>query len=335
MSLSLRDPRYYDVRLVFDEGPHKYTDTVGNEYLSVTTMLGQLHEEFDKKYWLRKKSQELHISEKRLAEQWDTITKEACERGTKTHNGLEDGINLASKFKQAVKYMTRDDGSMITVADIPNVNANVRQLDIKEFIDATENKYPDIYKVFKFYTDRDYKIYSEIGAFLIDTLVSGCIDVLCLREDKFIIGDWKTNRGGLKFKAGYYKKDKSTRPNQTTNEWVDTPTRTLKAPVSHLQDCNGNVYNLQLSTYAFMVECILGIPCAGMWLCHIDSDFILNDYGMPKRFPDGLYHIKKNPKETTTLFMMNYLKKEVMAILNDRLRVVRANQISTQPSLFD
>lgn len=335
MAITLRDKIYETVRLVFDEGPHKYTDTLGNEYLSVTTMLGALHEHFDKKYWLRKKSQELKISEKRLEQQWDTIKDEACTRGTKTHNGLEDGINISSKFKDAIKYMKNTDGSMITVADIPNININVKPLDIKEFIDATQNKYPKIYDVFKFYTERDYKIYSEIGMFLPQVKVSGCIDVLCIREDKFIIGDWKTNRGGLKFEAGYFKKDKSTRPEQMTDVWVPTPNRTLRPPVGHLQDCNGSVYNLQLSTYAFGVESILGIPCAGLWLCHIDSDFVLNEYGMPKRFPDGLYHVKRNPKEKCTLYNMKYLKREVMDILNDRLNVVRAEQISNPPTLFD
>ena len=334
MSFTLRDYRYQDIRLVFDEGPHKYTDTIGNEYVSTTTLLHSLKPAFDKKFWLRKKSQELHISEKRLEKQWETITKEACERGTKTHNGLEDGINLASKFKQAVKYMQNTDGSMITVADLPNIDINVKQLDIKDFIEATENKYPDIYKIFNFYTERDYKIYSEIGVFNLDVLVSGCIDVLCIREDKFVIGDWKTNRGGLKFESGYYKKDKTQKPNQTTNVWVKT-NDVLNPPVNYLPDCNGSIYNLQLSTYAFNTECILGIPCAGMWLCHIDSDFVLNEYGMPKRFPDGLYHVKKHPKEKVTLHNMKYLKKEVMAILNDRLRVVRAEQISNQPTLFD
>ena len=31
------DNRYKDNFLFFDEGPHKYTDTLGNEYRSVTT----------------------------------------------------------------------------------------------------------------------------------------------------------------------------------------------------------------------------------------------------------------------------------------------------------
>ena len=83
-----------------------------------------------------------------------------------------------------------------------------------------------------------------------------------------------------------------------------------------------------------MVETILGIPNAGLWLCHIDSDFVLNEYGMPKRFPDGLYHVKKNPIEKVTLFKMKYLKKEVMSILSDRRKVIAATRIQSQ-SLFD
>lgn len=328
------NPIYNDIRLYFDEPSHKYTDSLGNEYLSTTTMLHQYVPAFDKKYWLRKKAQELHISEKQLEAQWETITKEACERGTKTHNGLEDGIKTHSLFYDAVQRVPKDDRSMITVADMNIIDNYVKPLDIKNFIEFTENKYPDIYKVFQFYIDRDYKIYSEIGVFLPNVLVSGTIDILCVREDKMAIGDWKTNRGGLKFEAGYYKKDKTSKPAQTTNEWVKK-TDFLLPPVNNLENCNGMIYNLQLSTYAFAVETILGIPCVGLWLCHIDSDFILNQYGMPRRFPDGLYHVKRNPKEKTTLHKMNYLKKEVMSILNDRLRVVRAAQISNQPSLFD
>lgn len=72
---------------------------------------------------------------------------------------------------------------MTTVADLDVIDDYVRLLDIDEFIDHTENKYPEIYEVFKYYTDRDYKIYSEIGAFLPDYLISGTIDILPIRED--------------------------------------------------------------------------------------------------------------------------------------------------------
>lgn len=330
--LTLKDTRYNDVKLIFKEDGHKYNDTNGNDYISTTTILHSLAPAFDKKYWLKKKAKELGISEKRLEKQWQDITDEACSRGTKTHNGLEDSIKTSSMFKSAVKYMIRDNGEMITIADLPNINLNVKQLDIKEFIDATENKYPQVYDIFHYYTNAGYKIYAEIGAFLMDFLISGTIDVLCIRDDKFVIGDWKTNRGGLKFEAGYYKKDKTQKPNQLTNDWV-AKKEFLLPPVNHLPNCNGSIYNLQLSMYAFMVESILGIPNAGLWLCHIDSDFVLNEYGMPKRFPDGLYHVKKNPVEKTTVYKMKYLKEEIIRILADRRKVVNANK-TLQQTLF-
>lgn len=331
--MELKDKRYNDVRLIFKEDGHKYNDTYGNDYISTTTILHQYAPKFDKSYWLKKKAKELGISEKRLAEQWQTITDEACDRGTKTHNGLEDGIKGSSMFKEAVKYMIKDNGEMITIADLPNINLNIKQMSVNDFIEITENKYEDIYKLFRYYTDNGYKIYAEIGAFLIDFLISGTIDVLLIRDDKFVIGDWKTNRGGLKFEAGYYKKDKTKQPAQQTDVWVSKD-ENLLPPVNNLPNCNGSIYNLQLSMYAFMVEKILGIPNAGLWLCHIDSDFVLNEYGMPKRFPDGLYHVKSNPIEKTTLFKMKYLKNEIISILKDRKKVVDATRVTTK-SLFD
>ena len=318
--------KYKEVKLIFTEENHSYKDTFGNSYKSTTTLLHEYQPKFDKSYWLRKKSKELGISQKELAKQWQTITDEACERGTNTHNGLENGIKGSSKFINAVNHLKRPGGQMITVADMNDINNFTKPLDIKEFIDMTDNKYPDIYKVFNYYIERDYKIYSEIGVFLPEYLVSGTIDVLCLREDRMVVGDWKTNRGGLKFESGYYKKDKTQKPAQQTNNWV-VKDEGLLPPLIHLPNCNGSIYNLQLSVYAFMVETILGIPNAGLWLFHIDSDFELNEYGMPKRFSDGLYHIKENPVEKTTFHPMKYLRNEVIQIMNDRKKAIEADII--------
>lgn len=326
------NPVYKELRLFFDEPEHKYTDSFGNSYKSTTTLLHEYQPKFDKKYWLKKKAKELGISTARLEKQWQDITNEACERGTKVHNGIEDGIKNISMFYDAVRRI-RNDKSMTTVADINDINDYVKPLDLDAFIEATNNKYPDVYAVFDYYIKNGYKIYSEIGIFLPSVLVSGTIDILILREDQFVIGDWKTNRGGLLFESGYYKKDKSESPAQTTDIWVPNK-EFLLPPLSHLPKCNGSIYNMQLSIYAFAVEAILGIPNAGLWLCHIDSDFVLNKYGMPKRFPDGLYHIKKNPVEKTTLYKMKYLKKEVIEVLKDRHREIAATKV-TSKDLFD
>ena len=174
--------------LYFQEEGHKYTDTLGNEYLSVTTNIENYCPKFNADYWARKKAKERGISEKRIKEEWAAITKEACERGTATHNGLEDGIKGSSMFKDAIQYLTEvKTGRCITVADIPNLQAH--PLDIEQFKEATNNKYPEIYSVFQYYIDKGYTIYSEIGSFVPELLLSGTIDVLCIRPDRFVILD--------------------------------------------------------------------------------------------------------------------------------------------------
>ena len=232
----MRDSRYDNNFLYFEEGPHKYTDTNGNEYKSVTTLIHDNYvPHFDKKFWLHKKAKELGISEKQLEKQWQAITDEACARGTATHNGIEDAIKDVSMFKDAIKYLNQiENGRVVTVADIPNFSAN--PLDIDAFKEATNNKYQEIYRVFQFYTERGYTIYSEIGAYLIDYLISGTIDILCYRPTDFVILDWKTNRNGLQFESGYFKKDKTTKPHQLTNEYV-SKSEYMLPPLNYLPNC--------------------------------------------------------------------------------------------------
>ena len=327
------DTRYKDNFLYFDEGPHKYTDTLGNEYLSVTTLISQYYPHFDADYWAHKKAKEQGKSEKAIKAEWERIKNEACERGTKTHNGLEDAIKEVSKFKNAIKYLeATESGRCITIADIPYLIP--KPLDIEEFKKATDNKYPEIYRVFDFYTEKGYTIYSEIGAFLMDYKISGTIDIFCDRLTDFVILDWKTNRDGLKFEAGYYKKDKSTIPNQLTNIWVKKK-QSMLPPLSHLDDCNGEHYTMQLSLYALMGEIILNKPCHGLGLCHIGSPWVLNAYGQPFRDKDG-YHVDPDGSETVNWFRINYRKKEAQDLLQDRLYKLKAdnNTSNQQLNLF-
>lgn len=327
------DNRYKDNFLFFDEGPHKYTDTLGNEYRSVTTLVGDYYNHFNADYWAHKKAREQGKSEKQIRAEWDRIKDEACERGTSTHNGIENAIKSVSKFKEAIKYLEEvKSGRCITIADIPDLIP--RPLNVEEFKIATNNKYPEIYRVFDFYTERGYVIYSEIGAFLIDYLISGTIDIFCYRPTDFVILDWKTNRDGLKFEAGYYKKDKSTIPNQLTNEWIKKK-QSMLPPLNHLDDCNGMHYTMQLSLYAIMAEIILDIPCVGLGLCHIGSPWVLNKYGQPLRDNEG-YHVDPNGEETVKWFKIQYLKNEAKALLKDRYYKLKAdNKTSNQQlSLF-
>ena len=328
----MRDTRYDNNFLYFQEEGHKYNDTNGNRYLSITTLIHDNYvPKFDKKYWLHKKSRELGVSEKTLEKQWQAITDEACSRGTATHNGIEDAIKDVSMFKKAIKYLTDiKSGRVVTVADIPNMS--IKPLDVEAFKQSTGNKYSEIYRVFQYYTDYGYTIYSEIGAYLIDYLISGTIDILCIRDTDFVILDWKTNRNGLQFESGYFKKDKTTKPAQLTNEYVHKDEFMLP-PLNHLPNCNGSHYTMQLSMYAKMVELILGIPCTGLGLCHIGSPFVKNAYGMPYRDENNQYPIDPNGKETVHWYKINYKKAEAEAILKDRLVKLKSDNVKTEQQL--
>lgn len=324
---------YTDTFLYFDEPNHKYTDSNGNEYISVTTLIGNYVPKFDVKYWAHKKAREQGVSEKEIIKQWDKIKNEACSRGTITHNGIEDAIKDVSKFKDAIQYLQQTNGRCITVADIPNMIPT--PLDIDKFKEATNNKYPEIYSVFDFYTERGYTIYSEIAVFDPELLISGTIDILCYRPTDFVILDWKTNRGGLQFESGYFKKDRTRVPNQLTNEWVRKNDKMLP-PLNHLPECNGSHYTMQLSNYALLTERILNIPCVGLGLGHIASPFILNEYGQPFRDKDG-YHVDPNGEEKVTWHRINYLRNEATALFKDRalyLKSIKNTNKVEQLTLF-
>ena len=320
---------YQNTYLYFDEGPHRYTDTNGNEYISVTTIIGRYCPEFDAKYWAHRKAKEQGVSEKEILRQWNRIKDEACDRGTATHNGIENAIKDVSKFKEAIKYLEQVGGRCITVADIPQLIPT--PLDIDKFKEATNGRYEEIYRVFDYYIQRGYTIYSEIGVFDPYLLISGTIDILCYRPTDFVILDWKTNRDGLKFESGYYKKDKTTIPNQLTNVWVRKSEKMLP-PLNHLPECNGSHYTMQLSIYARLTERILGIPCTGLGLCHIQSPFILNNWGQPLRDKDG-YHVDPNGKETVKWFRIEYLANESEAVFKDRVLQLRAEDAKRDKQL--
>lgn len=327
------NPLYTSSKLFFDEPSHKYTDSCGNAYKSVTTIIHEYCPKFDSKYWANRKAKELGTSAKIITKEWDIIRDKACDMGNVYHNSFEDGIRKNSKFFNAIKYLDiQDNNQMITVADLGIINPRVKLLDLKEFIEHTENKYPEIYKVFQYYIERDYKIYSEIGAFLPEYLISGTIDILPIREDQFVILDWKTNRTGLRFEAGYYRKDKTIKPNQETDEWVSKRDDVMLPPFSHLPNCNGSTYSMQLNLYARMVSLITGLPCAGLALCHIEVPFILNDYGRPKRFNDG-FHIDTSKQERAVWYKINRLDAEIDALLKIRYEGINGTQ-KQQLNLF-
>ena len=102
-----------------------------------------------------------------------------------------------------------------------------------------------------------------------DSAVAGTADLIFDHKNEFTVGDFKTNKK-FKFSSPYSER--------------------LKDPVSHLHNCEFNLYGLQLSLYAYLYEKMSGKRCRKCVVFYLQDDRFLS------------YHI-------------NYMKAEVEAIL--------------------
>ncbi len=106
-----------------------------------------------------------------------------------------------------------------------------------------------------------------------DNGVAGTADLIYEHKHEFTIGDFKTNKR-FRFSSPYSER--------------------LKDPVSHLHNCEFNLYGLQLSLYAYLYEKMSGKRCRKCVIFYLQDDRFLS------------YHI-------------NYMKAEVEAILQHQL----------------
>lgn len=270
--------------VAFAEKEHVYWD-VNNDakYISVTTLIGQFEQEFDKDFWsaykalerllpadawkIEKKSllnskrfnKELleiyHISEntfnneqQNILDMWAEENRKSCDRGTKIH----------AEFEQAMY----DSGA----------NASLKKFGIggtfvcdkgRNELDLENGVYPE-YLISRTSADGILRL-------------AGQIDLLVKRGNDIIIIDYKTNKE-LKLKSGFDTKTRSTIK--------------MKYPLNHLDDCNFMHYTMQLSTYAWMIE-------------QLNPDYQVRD----------LIILHRDHNNVDTIYHLDYKKAEVIKML--------------------
>ena len=293
--------------IFFDEPTHKYTDEYGNAYISVSTCVHKFVPVFKRDYWAKYKAAEVGTSEQSILAQWDHVNKTSVDKGNKKHNALETAIKSTSKFHKAVNIININNVTRCySVFDL-FANSDIGEMSLEAFYNKIGHKYPLIYRTIEYYVNKGYKIFSEINVYDPVNLISGTIDVLLIKDDNFIIIDWKTNRNEIKFKAGYYKKDKAT--NELTDEWVSAK-KYLLYPLDNLEDCIGTHYTLQLSLYSRLVE-LFGYTPQLILLFHIRDQYILNKWGMPRKDERGVYIVDKTKPEHIQHHVIPYLRNDV------------------------
>lgn len=238
-------------KLYFDEAAHKYTDDIGTKYTSVTTVIGKYSNEFDslaiaKRCEAAGRNPESPKYEKykgktaeQIMEEWKQNSENACVSGTNTHAFIEDSLLESTTHEKYSDHMFT----------IENITESLGVLDINRFRERVEPKYPVIYKTISLLHSQGFRFFPELAVFNQKLGVSGTIDLFCLKDNKFLIIDWKTNRDPIMFDAGRYEKSKDGQRGKFIPD-----SKKMLPPLFFMPDSTGNHYTLQVSGYAWLAE---------------------------------------------------------------------------------
>ena len=271
--------------VAFLEGPHKYLNIKDPsiDYISVTTLIEKFGQPFDKEFVSKYKALERLIP----SENWKK-EKGAIWKSKKIPTGILEVYNISEKELNTTQQEILDEWATT------NREACERGTKIHSEIENSFYKAGDNVDLKKFglggkfickkdYSELDleYGVYPEYliyydspdGKFHL----AGQIDLIIKSGNDIVLCDHKTNKKiDLK---GFY--DSSIRSAQK-----------MRYPLNNLEECNYNHYQLQLSTYAWMLQKLN--PNFNI------KDLILNHYD----------HSGKN-----TLYHCTYLKDDVEKML--------------------
>ena len=233
------------------DSSHTYWDDDG-KYISVTTLIGEFCQEFDKDFWSMYKAIEKLISKeafkmekKRLLDsrkvdlqyfydmyeftendfnreqqnvldEWQKKNFEACDIGSKIHAEME---NMFTK-KKTTDLKKFGIGGKFDVNTNDTLNKSNQSI-----LDVDRGVFPE-YLVYRKSDDGLFKL-------------AGQIDLLVKDGNDIYIIDYKTNKK---------LDDKSFFDGRTKKHQM------MKYPLNNLMDCNKVHYALQLSTYAWMLQ---------------------------------------------------------------------------------
>ena len=240
-------------KIYFDVEQHKYTDNVG-PFTSVTTVLGKYGNEFDAEIVAKRceqagKNPESKSYEKykgktaaQIMKEWDDNRDKAASNGTAKHDYIEKSIMAATGHKDPI-----EPNRLFTIED---VTEDMGVLDIEILRERIGEKYPEIFQRLSKLAELGFRFFAEICVFNLHLRVSGLIDLLLIKDDRFIVMDWKTNRDDILYESGFTEK----LADGTRTGKFKTDNKKMKEPLAHLADSVGNHYNLQIGGYAWLME---------------------------------------------------------------------------------
>lgn len=308
-----------NISIFFDEEKHKYTDSNNRKYTSVTTVIGYYENKFDeKKYEIAKACERIGQNPKHpkypkyvgktvdmILAEWEQASIDGCTIGNSHHNYLDSSVKLANGYRSLTQ--SKFTGNKIyTINDILNSPTFGRvDLDYFEKL-GVKDRYPKIFNTISYLVEQGYLIYSEICTFDSVYNISGLIDILAIKGNKFIIIDWKTNKAPLMYKSGYFEKDLE---GNLTDVFIENDDK-FKFPLHKYPQSIGHKYTFQLSLYDFLTE-QFGLECIGNLLCHIRHNNYLPTHSDAIKNPTWI------DKQQVDIYPITYLKNDMIALCSD------------------
>lgn len=280
----------------FLEGPHKYINLKDSsiQYTSVTTLIEKYGKEFDKEFVSKYKALERLIP----ADNWKK-EKGAIWKSHKIPEGVLEVYSITSEDLNKVQQEILDEWAetnRIACERGTKIHAQLENSFYNAGSNITLKKFGigGKFKCEKNYNelDMEYGLYPEYLIYYdnpkLNLHIAGQIDLIVKSGNDIYIIDHKTNaKIDLK---GFYNSTLRT-------------TDKMKFPLTDLDECNYNHYQLQLSMYAWMLQKINPN--------FVIKDLILNHYD----------HSGKN-----TLYHCTYLKEDVEKLLKHYAKQCKLDQ---------
>ena len=259
----------------FNEENHVYWNIEDDsvKYISVTTMIEKFGQPFDKEFWSSYKALEKLLPKDEWAiEKKSLLNNKIFNRDIlEAHSINENNFNIE---KQAILDTWQSENKKSCERGT-KIHAQLENsfYKKKKNIDLAKYQVGGKFECIKDSTQLDLEngVYPE---YLISwdspsgkLHVAGQIDLIAKKGNSIVILDWKTNKK-LDLKGFYDSKTKKTTK--------------MKFPLNSLDECNYSHYNLQLSTYAYMLtQQYPEFVIEDLVLVHFDHDDNMTVYHLP------------------------------------------------------
>jgi hypothetical protein len=206
------------------------------QLISVTTLIHRYQEEFDEEYWSAVKASHYGMSQSEVKRLWRFINKKGTMKGSAIHDYAEN--KFENKIFTYPKQQILDEFGF----DPIKIEYDMTKKHVDRF-------YDDVY-------GKLIPIKTELVLFDKETLIGGMLDILFwnVKAQEFQIWDWKTNKAFTMSEADRY----------------------LSEELYVLQDCDLEIYSLQLEMYKQIIQRNTGIKLGKsyvVWFSHNNDTY--------------------------------------------------------------